>query len=89
MGALSGAPSPPLLNVCLLVPPTAIALNGVDDVRTVLENYSLEDDPLEAFKRRQSQLEQVKASSWLVLWQLVHTASQITPPNRFEHRGRL
>ncbi|OCT66341.1 mitochondrial import inner membrane translocase subunit TIM50 [Xenopus laevis] len=35
-----------------------IAVNGVDDVRTVLENYSLEDDPLEAFKRRQTQLEQ-------------------------------
>ncbi|XP_066494553.1 mitochondrial import inner membrane translocase subunit TIM50 [Tiliqua scincoides] len=35
-----------------------IALSGVDDVRTVLENYSLEEDPLEAFKRRQSQLEQ-------------------------------
>ncbi|XP_053253600.1 mitochondrial import inner membrane translocase subunit TIM50 isoform X2 [Podarcis raffonei] len=35
-----------------------IALSGVEDVRTVLENYSLEDDPLEAFKRRQSQLEQ-------------------------------
>ncbi|KYO30887.1 mitochondrial import inner membrane translocase subunit TIM50 [Alligator mississippiensis] len=35
-----------------------IALSSVEDVRTVLENYSLEDDPLEAFKRRQSQLEQ-------------------------------
>lgn len=35
-----------------------IALSGVDDVRSVLENYSLEDDPLEAFKRRQTQLEQ-------------------------------
>ncbi|CAI5780657.1 Hypothetical predicted protein [Podarcis lilfordi] len=35
-----------------------IALSGVEDVRTVLENYSLEEDPLEAFKRRQSQLEQ-------------------------------
>ncbi|KAJ7303908.1 hypothetical protein JRQ81_011420 [Phrynocephalus forsythii] len=35
-----------------------VALSGVEDVRTVLENYSLEDDPLEAFKRRQSQLEQ-------------------------------
>ncbi|TFJ97984.1 Mitochondrial import inner membrane translocase subunit TIM50 [Platysternon megacephalum] len=38
-----------------------IALSGVEDVRTVLENYSMEDDPLEAFKRRQSQLEQVRA----------------------------
>nr|XP_025955355.1 mitochondrial import inner membrane translocase subunit TIM50 [Dromaius novaehollandiae] len=36
-----------------------IALSGVEDVRTVLENYALEDDPLAAFKRRQSQLEQV------------------------------
>ncbi|XP_054855877.1 mitochondrial import inner membrane translocase subunit TIM50 [Eublepharis macularius] len=35
-----------------------IALSGVDDVRSVLENYSMEEDPLEAFKRRQSQLEQ-------------------------------
>uniref|UniRef100_A0A452GKS4 Mitochondrial import inner membrane translocase subunit TIM50 n=1 Tax=Gopherus agassizii TaxID=38772 RepID=A0A452GKS4_9SAUR len=35
-----------------------IALSGVEDVRTVLENYSMEDDPLEAFKHRQSQLEQ-------------------------------
>uniref|UniRef100_A0A7N4P9I2 Mitochondrial import inner membrane translocase subunit TIM50 n=1 Tax=Sarcophilus harrisii TaxID=9305 RepID=A0A7N4P9I2_SARHA len=35
-----------------------IALNGVEDVRTVLENYALEDDPLEAFKQRQSRLEQ-------------------------------
>uniref|UniRef100_A0A8C6YAN4 Mitochondrial import inner membrane translocase subunit TIM50 n=1 Tax=Naja naja TaxID=35670 RepID=A0A8C6YAN4_NAJNA len=35
-----------------------IALSGVEDVRSVLENYSLEEDPLEAFKRRQSQLEQ-------------------------------
>uniref|UniRef100_A0A8D0CAY6 Mitochondrial import inner membrane translocase subunit TIM50 n=1 Tax=Salvator merianae TaxID=96440 RepID=A0A8D0CAY6_SALMN len=35
-----------------------IALSGVEDVRSVLENYALEEDPLEAFKRRQSQLEQ-------------------------------
>ncbi|XP_043918823.1 mitochondrial import inner membrane translocase subunit TIM50 [Protopterus annectens] len=35
-----------------------IAMNGVEDVRTVLENYALEDDPLEAFKRRQAQLAQ-------------------------------
>ncbi|XP_069500386.1 mitochondrial import inner membrane translocase subunit TIM50 [Ambystoma mexicanum] len=35
-----------------------IALSGVHDVRSVLENYSLEEDPLEAFKRRQTQLEQ-------------------------------
>lgn len=39
--------------------PTAIALNQVEDVRTVLEHYALEDDPLEAFKQRQSRLEQV------------------------------
>ncbi|KAG7463130.1 hypothetical protein JOB18_027152, partial [Solea senegalensis] len=37
----------------------AIALGGVDDVRLVLENYALEDDPIEAFKRRQAQLAQV------------------------------
>ncbi|XP_070982491.1 mitochondrial import inner membrane translocase subunit TIM50-like [Oncorhynchus clarkii lewisi] len=35
-----------------------IALSGVDDVRSVLENYALEDDPVEAFKRRQAQLAQ-------------------------------
>ncbi|MBV96332.1 Transcription elongation factor SPT5, partial [Eschrichtius robustus] len=35
-----------------------IALNGVEDVRTVLEHYALEEDPLEAFKQRQSRLEQ-------------------------------
>lgn len=40
---------------------TAIALNGVEDVRTVLEHYALEEDPLEAFKQRQSRLEQVGA----------------------------
>ncbi|XP_031728343.1 mitochondrial import inner membrane translocase subunit TIM50 [Anarrhichthys ocellatus] len=33
-----------------------IALSGVDDVRSVLENYALEEDPIEAFKRRQAQL---------------------------------
>ncbi|XP_024133330.1 mitochondrial import inner membrane translocase subunit TIM50 isoform X1 [Oryzias melastigma] len=36
----------------------AIAINRVDDVRSVLENYALEDDPIEAFKRRQAQLAQ-------------------------------
>ncbi|XP_072318122.1 mitochondrial import inner membrane translocase subunit TIM50 [Eucyclogobius newberryi] len=36
----------------------AIAVSGVDDVRSVLENYALEDDPIEAFKRRQAQLAQ-------------------------------
>ena len=41
--------------------PTAIALNGVEDVRTVLEHYALKEDPLEAFKQRQSRLEQVGA----------------------------
>ncbi|KAK2513768.1 hypothetical protein Q9966_016024 [Columba livia] len=30
--------------------PAAIALSGVEDVRTVLENYALEEDPLAAFK---------------------------------------
>eukprot|EP00076_Gallus_gallus_P030975 XP_015155705.1 mitochondrial import inner membrane translocase subunit TIM50 [Gallus gallus] len=35
-----------------------IALSGVEDVRSVLENYALEDDPLAAFKRRRSQLEE-------------------------------
>uniref|UniRef100_A0AAR2K052 Mitochondrial import inner membrane translocase subunit TIM50 n=1 Tax=Pygocentrus nattereri TaxID=42514 RepID=A0AAR2K052_PYGNA len=33
-----------------------IAMSGVEDVRTVLENYAHEDDPIEAFKRRQAQL---------------------------------
>ncbi|XP_056905465.1 mitochondrial import inner membrane translocase subunit TIM50 isoform X1 [Takifugu flavidus] len=35
-----------------------IALSGVDDVRSVLENYALEDDPIQAFKQRQAQLAQ-------------------------------
>uniref|UniRef100_A0A673A1J4 Mitochondrial import inner membrane translocase subunit TIM50 n=1 Tax=Sphaeramia orbicularis TaxID=375764 RepID=A0A673A1J4_9TELE len=35
-----------------------IALSGVEDVRSVLENYALEEDPIEAFKRRQAQLAQ-------------------------------
>lgn len=35
---------------------SAIALSGVEDVRSVLENYALEEDPIEAFKRRQAQL---------------------------------
>ncbi|XP_037534263.1 mitochondrial import inner membrane translocase subunit TIM50 [Nematolebias whitei] len=35
-----------------------IALSGVEDVRAVLENYALEDDPIEAFKHRQAQLAQ-------------------------------
>lgn len=48
-------PSLPLLPS----PPSAIALSGVEDVRSVLENYALEDDPIEAFKRRQAQLAQV------------------------------
>ncbi|XP_041090492.1 mitochondrial import inner membrane translocase subunit TIM50-like [Polyodon spathula] len=39
-----------------------IALSGVDDVRSVLENYALEDDPIEAFKRRQAQLAQEEQS---------------------------
>uniref|UniRef100_A0A2K5VQL8 Mitochondrial import inner membrane translocase subunit TIM50 n=1 Tax=Macaca fascicularis TaxID=9541 RepID=A0A2K5VQL8_MACFA len=35
-----------------------IALNGVEDVRNILEHYALEDDPLAAFKQQQSRLEQ-------------------------------
>ncbi|XP_053710146.1 mitochondrial import inner membrane translocase subunit TIM50 [Synchiropus splendidus] len=35
-----------------------IAVSGVEDVRTVLENFALEDDPIQAFKRRQAQLAQ-------------------------------
>ncbi|KAM6307770.1 mitochondrial import inner membrane translocase subunit TIM50 [Podargus strigoides] len=35
-----------------------IALSGVEDVRTVLENYALEEDPVAAFKRRRTQLEE-------------------------------
>lgn len=34
-------------------------MSGVEDVRSVLENYALEDDPIESFKRRQAQLAQV------------------------------
>ncbi|XP_028653296.1 mitochondrial import inner membrane translocase subunit TIM50 [Erpetoichthys calabaricus] len=35
-----------------------IAISGVEDVRMVLENYALEKDPIEAFKKRQEQLAQ-------------------------------
>ncbi|XP_078287030.1 mitochondrial import inner membrane translocase subunit TIM50 [Rhinoraja longicauda] len=35
-----------------------IAVSGVEDVRSVLENYALEDDPIEAFKKRQELLAQ-------------------------------
>ncbi|KAJ8280696.1 hypothetical protein GJAV_G00057880 [Gymnothorax javanicus] len=35
-----------------------IALSGVEDVRSVLENYAHEEDPIDAFKRRQAQLAQ-------------------------------
>lgn len=42
--------------------PSAIALSGVDDVRSVLENYALEEDPIESFKQRQAQLAQVRGS---------------------------
>lgn len=31
-------------------------MSGVEDVRTVLENYAHEEDPIEAFKKRQAQL---------------------------------
>ena len=34
----------------------SIALMGVEDVRQVLEFYALEEDPIEAFKRRHAQL---------------------------------
>ncbi|XP_068106617.1 mitochondrial import inner membrane translocase subunit TIM50 [Hyperolius riggenbachi] len=47
-----------------------IATSGVSDVRTVLENYALEEDPLEAFKRRQSQLEQEEQQRLAELSQL-------------------
>ncbi|XP_069799810.1 mitochondrial import inner membrane translocase subunit TIM50 [Dendropsophus ebraccatus] len=47
-----------------------IATSGVSDVRTVLENYSLEEDPLEAFKRRQTQLEQEEQQRLAELSQL-------------------
>ncbi|XP_051900351.1 mitochondrial import inner membrane translocase subunit TIM50 isoform X1 [Pristis pectinata] len=35
-----------------------IAMSGVEDIRSVLENYALEDDPIEAFKKRQELLAQ-------------------------------
>ncbi|XP_070577920.1 mitochondrial import inner membrane translocase subunit TIM50-like [Ptychodera flava] len=38
-----------------------IAASGVEDVRTVLEHYRLEDDPLEAFKRNQARLQEEKS----------------------------
>lgn len=56
MGGLMMCDGNTCLTSCSL---SAIALSGVDDVRTVLENYALEDDPIDAFKRRQAQLAQV------------------------------
>lgn len=44
----------------------AIAISGVEDVRSVLENYAHEEDPIEAFKRRQAQLAQVPIKSLFV-----------------------
>ncbi|XP_063061908.1 mitochondrial import inner membrane translocase subunit TIM50 [Engraulis encrasicolus] len=44
-----------------------IAMSGVEDVRTVLENYALEEDPIEAFKRRQAQLAQQEEEQRLLL----------------------
>lgn len=51
--------APPSADQACLVLLSAIALNGVEDVRSVLENYALEEDPIQAFKRRQAQLAQV------------------------------
>uniref|UniRef100_A0A8V5GS48 Uncharacterized protein n=1 Tax=Melopsittacus undulatus TaxID=13146 RepID=A0A8V5GS48_MELUD len=48
----------PMVSVLLSVP-AAIALSGVPDVRPVLEHYALEEDPLAAFRRRRTQLEEV------------------------------
>ncbi|XP_075042879.1 mitochondrial import inner membrane translocase subunit TIM50 [Mixophyes fleayi] len=47
-----------------------IATTGVGDVRTVLENYSLEEDPLETFKHRQTQLQQEEQQRLAELSQL-------------------
>ncbi|XP_062274562.1 mitochondrial import inner membrane translocase subunit TIM50 [Scomber scombrus] len=41
-----------------------IALSGVDDVRSVLENYALEEDPIDAFKRRQLSWRRRRSSVW-------------------------
>lgn len=61
----------------LPVVPVAIAVNQVEDVRTVLEHYALEDDPLEAFKQRQSRLEQVRLQSPLVTLRLPEEAGAL------------
>ena len=44
-----------LLEYSLLIP--AIAISDVEDVRKVLEFYAQFDNPLEAFKERQKQLQ--------------------------------
>lgn len=56
-----------------LLCPAAIALSGVDDVRSVLENYALEEDPIEAFKRRQAQLAQVGGAN---VWEPITDMSE-------------
>lgn len=55
IGSAPKSPKRPQIRVLV----AAIALSGVEDVRTVLENYSLEDDPLAAFQRRRTRLEEV------------------------------
>ncbi|XP_057243305.1 mitochondrial import inner membrane translocase subunit TIM50 [Malurus melanocephalus] len=54
-----------------------IALSGVEDVRTVLENYSLEDDPLAAFLRRRTRLEEEEQQ------RLAELAQGKKPPGAF------
>uniref|UniRef100_A0A674GNB6 Mitochondrial import inner membrane translocase subunit TIM50 n=1 Tax=Taeniopygia guttata TaxID=59729 RepID=A0A674GNB6_TAEGU len=62
----------------------AIALSGVEDVRAVLQNYSLEDDPLAAFQRRRTRLEEVGTAggTWA---QLGYTWD--TPGHTWGHLG--
>ncbi len=47
-------------------------------MRSVLENYALEDDPIEAFKRRQAQLAQVRGEIKHTLFLYIWTLSDLT-----------
>jgi len=46
---------------------SAIALNEVDDVRSVLEFYSQFDDPIAAFREKQWQLQVEHCSSFSLI----------------------
>uniref|UniRef100_A0A8C4QNJ7 Mitochondrial import inner membrane translocase subunit TIM50 n=1 Tax=Eptatretus burgeri TaxID=7764 RepID=A0A8C4QNJ7_EPTBU len=64
-----------------------IALSKVEDVRQVLEHYSLESDPLEVFKRRQVQLQEEQQQKAVELSQQTQKKSFLNSVSgKFWHR---